>query len=153
MSVLCLDVCVVQQIIKMHQSMVILLLVLCASLSTDAQPANYWKFVRQHVQTGMTANMCNTMIGNRQIWNNDGCKPVNTFIDALDHHVRAVCTGGGQPLGNNLYRSLYQFDVVTCRYTRSTIQTGCQYNGFITRFTHIVLACINGWPVHFQRNE
>ncbi|KAA0709483.1 hypothetical protein E1301_Tti004092 [Triplophysa tibetana] len=135
----------------MDQSSVILLLVLCASLSIDAQPAKYFTFVKQHVSNGMRKHMCTTEIANKNIRSFNGCKPVNTFINALDDQVRAVCTGGGQNIGGNLFRSSLKFDVVKCNQIPGTMYPGCQYTGFEKSLVHIVLACENRWPVHFER--
>lgn len=143
---------------KFHQSVVILLLVLCASLSTDAQPADvrrqYDNFRNQHVNVGMRDTMCDTVIQDRNIWDRktNACKPVNTFIRATDAVINAVCGLGGTRLGGNLYRSNNPFYVVTCRHDRGDIHTGCQHWAKAST-VRIVLACERGWPVHFQRVE
>ncbi|XP_073710706.1 ribonuclease-like 3 [Misgurnus anguillicaudatus] len=154
----CLNTCIAHQVIKMHQSAVILLLVLCASLSTDAQPADvrqrYEKFLRQHVYGKMNERICDSEIRKRQITLSDtdnGCKEVNTFIQANGNTVRAVCTGGGTIYNKqrNLYISNNPFPVITCKLTGGTRRPNCVYRGHKST-RKIVVACEQGWPTHYD---
>ncbi|KAI2647934.1 Ribonuclease-like 3 [Labeo rohita] len=75
---------------------VILLLLLCVSSSTRGQPADvmrrYQNFLNQHRGPGVTVEMCTSEISRRNIRGPAGeCKPVNTFIQAKDRDIRAVC--------------------------------------------------------------
>ncbi|XP_065126450.2 ribonuclease-like 3 [Paramisgurnus dabryanus] len=141
----------------MHQSAVILLLVLCASLSTDAQPADvrerYKTFLNQHVNGNMNEHICTSVIRSRHITkpNTNECKEVNTFIQANGNTVKSVCTGGGRIYNyqRNLYISLNPFPVITCTLKSGTRRPNCEYRGHkSTRY--IVVACEQGWPTHYD---
>ncbi|CAM4660354.1 unnamed protein product [Leuciscus chuanchicus] len=109
------------QVMEIHQSVVILLLVLCVSFSTHAQPPGYQHFLNQHVGPLVNAAMCTSEIRNRRITAPDGgCKPVNTFIQANAGVINPVCGRGGTPVGGNLFQSNNPFNVVTCRLQSGT---------------------------------
>ncbi len=67
----CFDVCVVHQVMEIHQSAVILLLVLAASFTAYGQPANilprYQKFLNQHYGPSVSEQDCDREIRNRHI--------------------------------------------------------------------------------------
>lgn len=154
----CLTVCTVHQVMKMHQCAVILLLVLCASLSTDAQPADvrqrYEKFLKQHVYGNMNERICDREISKRHITKpntDNGCKEVNTFILANKETVKAICTGGGAIYNKNkdLYMSTQPFAVVTCSLKSGARHPKCSYRG--NKSTRkIVVGCEQGWPTHYD---
>ncbi|KAK9967234.1 hypothetical protein ABG768_001642 [Culter alburnus] len=141
---------------EIHQSAVILLLILSVSSFTRGQPADIWqryvKFRNQHVDPFMTVNDCTSRIENRDITGTAGaCKPVNSFIVANEDTIKTVCGRGGTRLRNdrNLFESNQLFFVVKCKI--KTSRNGkCEYLG--KGYTRkIVLACDRGWPVHYER--
>lgn len=141
---------------EIHQSAVILLLILSVSPFAHGQPADvrrrYEKFRNQHVIPGMTVNDCTSKIENRDITGTDGdCKPVNSFIVANADTINTVCGRGGTRLRNdrNLFESNLPFFVVKCNL--KTSRNGkCEYVGR-SYTSKIVLACDKGWPVHYER--
>ncbi|XDV23847.1 hypothetical protein PO909_028231 [Leuciscus waleckii] len=142
---------------EIHQSAVILLLVLCVSFSTHAQPPDhikprYQNFLNQHFGPDMSVQKCDSEIRKRRITGADGgCKDVNTFIQANSNDIKVVCdpqTGGTHQSGN-LYRSGQQFNVITCKSKSGSRHPRCEYRG--TRSTrYVVLGCAEGWPVHYD---
>lgn len=137
---------------------VILLLVMCALFSTDAQPADvrqrYEKFLRQHVYGNMNEHICDREISKRHITQpntDNGCKEVNTFIQANKDTVRAVCTGGGEIYNKNkdFYMSNQPFAVVTCTHKSGARHPKCTYRG--NKSTRkIVVKCEQDWPTHYE---
>ncbi|KAL1252212.1 hypothetical protein QQF64_020008 [Cirrhinus molitorella] len=144
-----------QGVMGIHQSTVILLLLLCVSSFTHGQPANvmrrYQKFLSQHRGPYVNREMCTSEIRVRNIVSETGdCKPVNTFIQAQDDTIKAVCSGGTRLYYNrNLFRSSTPFSVVTCRYRRGS-WPNCEYYTGKLSTRSIVLACDQGLPVHYE---
>ncbi|XP_067254940.1 ribonuclease-like 3 [Chanodichthys erythropterus] len=139
---------------EIHQSAVILLLILSVSSFTHGQPADirqrYEKFRNQHVDPYMTEDMCTRVIKSRRInVNGRQCKPVNSFIAANEHQINEVCGRGGTPQGGDLFESNQPFFVVKCTSSGGTYYPNCQYSG--RSYTRkIVLLCDRGWPVHYE---
>ncbi len=106
-----------------HHSIVILLLVLCASMCTYGQTEEeveerYKKFIRQHVFGAMNIQRCDSEIRTRRIMgsqNDNSCKEVNTFILANNKQVKSVCTGGGTPVPSKK-RLVYEQQAISCSY-------------------------------------
>ncbi|XP_050975847.1 ribonuclease-like 3 [Labeo rohita] len=138
---------------EIHQSTVILLLLLSVSSFTHGQPADimrrYQKFLNQHHGPFVNREMCTSEIRNRNIVSETGdCKPVNTFIQAEDHQITAVCARNNR-LNSNLYKSSTPFNVVTCRL-KSGQWPNCEYYRGSLYTRYIVLACERGLPIHYQ---
>lgn len=141
---------------EIHQSAVILLLVLAASFTAYGQPDNikprYQKFLTQHYGPSVSEQDCDKEIRNRRITASgtaNGCKDVNTFINANKNDINNVCGRGGTPKGNNLFISNQPFAVVTCKRKGQQNPLNCQYRG--TKSTrYIVLGCDRKWPVHYE---
>ncbi|KAK7126511.1 hypothetical protein R3I94_017862 [Phoxinus phoxinus] len=138
---------------EIHQSAVILLLVLCVSFSAHAQEPppyvrdRYLKFLNQHRGPFVNVEMCTSEISKRNITAPDGgCKPVNTFIKAFTDYIDPVCGGGKY---SKLYRSNQPFNVVTCTLEPEPKYPNCTYTGKLST-QYIVLGCIRGWPVHYE---
>ncbi len=152
----CFNVCVVHQVMEIHQSAVILLLVLAASFTVYGQPDNikprYQKFLNQHYGPRVSEQDCDKEIRKRDITaagTANGCKDVNTFVQANTNDIKAVCGRGGTPHGNNLFKSNQPFPLVTCKLQSGQRHPKCQYRGKkSTRY--IVLGCDRGWPVHYE---
>ncbi|XP_058625694.1 ribonuclease-like 3 [Onychostoma macrolepis] len=140
---------------EIHRSTVILLLLLSVSSFTHGQPADvmrrYQKFLTQHQGPYVNVEMCTDEISDRNIGSETGeCKPVNTFIQAQDHQIKAVCSGGTRLYNDrNLFESATPYSVVTCRL-KSGQWPNCEYYRGRLSTRYIVLACDQGWPVHYQ---
>lgn len=152
------DVCVVQQVMEIHQSTVILLLVLSVSSSTHGYSAYAWRryqnFLDQHRAPFVNREMCTNEISERKIGSETGvCKRVNTFIQANENQLKAVCVGGTQ-LNSNFFVSGQTFPLVTCRLQNGEqIYPNCQYQRGQLSTRYIVLACTEGLPVHYNRSS
>ncbi|XP_042605618.1 ribonuclease-like 3 [Cyprinus carpio] len=141
---------------EIHPSAVILLLLLAASFTAYGQPDDikprYKKFLNQHLGPHVNEHACDREIRKRDITapgTANGCKEVNTFIQANKNDIKVVCGKGGTPQGNNLFKSNQRFPVVTCKLQTRQRHPNCQYRGKkSTRY--IVLGCDRGWPVHYE---
>ncbi|KAG1925436.1 ribonuclease like [Pimephales promelas] len=144
------------QVMEVHQSAVILLLVVCVSFSTHADPQpppdvepRYLKFLKQHFGPDMSEQKCDRKMNNGITGPNGVCKDVNTFIQANSNEIKAVCGTGGRPQGGDLFKSGQQFPVITCKLKRGSRPPRCAYRG--KRSTrYVVLGCEKGWPVHYD---
>ncbi len=115
--------CVAHKVMGIRHSIVILLLVLCASLSTYGQTEEevkqrYKKFIRQHVFGAMNVQRCDSEIRTRHITgsqNDNSCKEVNTFILAITTKLKQFVPE--EVLDSLKQRRVYEhkpFPVVTC---------------------------------------
>ncbi|KAL1251691.1 hypothetical protein QQF64_019487 [Cirrhinus molitorella] len=144
------------KVMEIHQSAVILLLVLASSFTAYGQPDDikprYQKFLNQHLGPRVSEQDCGKEISKRGITASgtaNGCKDVNTFIQANKNDIKVVCGRGGTPQGRNLFKSNQPFPVVTCKLQSGQRQPNCQYRGKkSTRY--IVLGCDREWPVHYE---
>ncbi|ROI38982.1 Ribonuclease-like 3 [Anabarilius grahami] len=134
---------------KIHQSTVILLLVICAPLSTYSQ--NYEAFKNNHVtQDKMTGRDCTAVIENRHINKDGDCKQINTFILATEQQIKDVCKTGKKQADGKTFISNTEFDVIDCTYEKKE-NNGCKYKDVKPRKTTITLTCENGLPVHYGK--
>ncbi|XDV23820.1 hypothetical protein PO909_028217 [Leuciscus waleckii] len=144
---------------EIHQSAVILLLVLCVSFSTHAQPPDYikpryQKFLNQHFGPDMSEQDCTNAMRKKGITGADGgCKDVNTFIKANSNHIKVVCGNGGKPQGGNLFKSNQPFTVITCSLRSGLRPPRCEYGRGKKSLRYIVLGCEKGWPVHYDEGK
>ncbi|XP_026213875.1 ribonuclease-like 3 [Anabas testudineus] len=134
---------------------VCLLLVLLGTivLSQDANiRPRYEKFINQHINGQMRENRCDDVIRSRRITqtNSNDCKETNTFIRAGTGLVRGICGDAGAPYGL-MRRSLKPFNVVVCKLKNQSRYPHCQYRGQ-DRTRYIVIACDQGFPVHFEED-
>ncbi|XP_073699513.1 ribonuclease-like 3 [Garra rufa] len=143
---------------EIHQSAVIVLLVLAASFTANGQPDDvkprYKNFLNQHLGPHVSKNDCDKEIRKRNITASgtaNGCKEVNTFIQANKKNINVVCGEGGTPQGRNLFKSNQPFPVVTCKLQSGQRHPNCQYSRKkSTSSRYIVLGCDRGWPVHYE---
>ncbi len=140
---------------EIHRSTVILLLLLSVLSFTHGQPAyiraRYQKFLNQHLAPYVNREMCTDVIRNRNIGSETGeCKPVNTFIQANENEITAVCARNNR-LNYNLFQNNQPFSLVTCRL-QSGQWPNCEYDTGWLSTRYIVLACEQGWPVHYERS-
>lgn len=137
---------------------VCLLLVLLNATVLSQDPntiARYRNFINQHINGRMSVNSCSDVIRNRGITqtNTNQCKETNTFIRATTNLVEAICQRAGQPYGQRreLRVSLQPFNIVVCKLRNQVRQPHCEYRGQ-DRTRNIVIACENGFPVHFEED-
>eukprot|EP00063_Salmo_salar_P079669 XP_014054504.1 PREDICTED: ribonuclease-like 3 [Salmo salar] len=136
------------------------LVLMCATVMVHGQPANissrYTHFLRQHVNGDMTIQKCQGVMGYLELTESDSenCKVKNTFIKANSNQVRAICTGGGTPMGNGLFESNNHFPVVICKH-KCKKKMLCQHThpqyeyGGSSSTRKVVIACEREWPVHY----
>ncbi|KAK9967228.1 hypothetical protein ABG768_001636 [Culter alburnus] len=130
---------------KIHQSTVILLLVICTSLPTYSQ--NYEAFKRKHVAPGMRAKDCTAVIENRRINRYGPCKQTNTFIIAAEAQIKEVCISGKGD--GKTYKSNTYFYVIDCTFDKKEWNS-CKYKDDVNpKVTQITLTCEGGVPVHY----
>ncbi len=139
---------------EIHQSAVIVLMLLAASFTAYGQTDRYKNFLNQHLGPSVSVQGCDSEIRNREITasgTENGCKEVNTFIHANKKDIKVVCDPkkGGIPQGNNLFRSNQPFPVVTCTLQSGDRHPKCKYRGEKSN-RYIVLGCEGGWPVHYD---
>uniref|UniRef100_A0AAY5LB44 Ribonuclease A-domain domain-containing protein n=1 Tax=Esox lucius TaxID=8010 RepID=A0AAY5LB44_ESOLU len=141
------------------QGAFVFLVLLYAAVMVHGQPGNvkprYIHFLNQHVNAGMTTQKCTSYIGYLKLTetNSNRCKEINTFILADKKHVNNICGQAGRRLDNNrdLYESNKPFPVVTCKLTSGSFHDKCEYRGSKST-RRVVIACDQGWPVHFQED-
>ncbi|KAF4114151.1 hypothetical protein G5714_004374 [Onychostoma macrolepis] len=146
-----------KKVMEIHRSTVILLLLSSVSSFTHGQSAyiraRYQKFLNQHQGPYVNEEMCTDVIRDRNITDSAGdCKLVNTFIQANENDIKAVCRGGTR-VKYNLFRSGEPFNVVTCRLNPNTSgqrHPNCEYRGDLYTHHNIELACAHNLPVHYQ---
>uniref|UniRef100_A0A673VX33 Ribonuclease A-domain domain-containing protein n=1 Tax=Salmo trutta TaxID=8032 RepID=A0A673VX33_SALTR len=131
------------------------LVLMCATVVVHGQPANiesrYKQFLRQHVKGDMTMQNCQGVMGYLELTESDGktCKVKNTFIKANSNQVRAICTGGGTPRGRDQFQSTNSFPVIICKHIGGDRHPHCRYRGSPPSTRNVVIACEQGWPVHY----
>ncbi|XP_067253070.1 ribonuclease-like 3 [Chanodichthys erythropterus] len=142
---------------EIHQSAVILLLIFSVSSFTHGEiPENikprYENFLNQHFGPDMTVKNCDSVIKKRGIirgGTENGCKEINSFINANSKDIRAVCEKAGTPQGGDLFKSNQPFPVITCKLKSGEKHQKCEYRG-VSDTRYIVLGCDHGWPVHYD---
>ncbi|XP_006998389.1 angiogenin-like [Peromyscus maniculatus bairdii] len=133
--------------------LLVFVLGLIVTPSTLAQnDARYIKFLTQHHHanpTGQNDRYCESMMRQRGL--TSPCKDRNTFIHGNRDNIKAVCGENGNPYENNLRISISEFQVTTCRHIGGSPRPPCRYRAF-RDFRRIVIACENGFPVHFDES-
>ncbi len=132
------------QVMKIHQSAVILLLVVCAPLSSYSQ--TYQHFINKHLApAGMKIDDCTNIIKGKGI-NKEiikkvtDCKTTNTFIQTTEDEIKSICTNVNKYAGN-------QFDVIECTFLNN--KPPCTYQGRILQKPTITVTCDKNVPVHY----
>ncbi|XP_010865543.1 ribonuclease-like 3 [Esox lucius] len=139
------------------QDAFVFLVLLYAAVMVHGQPGNvrprYIHFLNQHVHNGMTKQKCTGYIGYLKLTepNSNRCKEINTFIATDGNRVNDICRQAGRRLENNrdLYESNKPFPVVTCKLTSGMFHDKCEYRGSEST-RRVVIACDQGWPVHYD---
>ncbi|EDL33995.1 angiogenin, ribonuclease A family, member 5 precursor [Mus musculus] len=112
----------------------------------------YKNFLNQHYDakpTGRDYRYCESMMKKRKL--TSPCKEVNTFIHDTKNNIKAICGENGRPYGVNLRISNSRFQITTCKHKGGSPKPPCQYKAF-KDFRYIVIACEDGWPVHFDES-
>uniref|UniRef100_A0A3B3R4H7 Ribonuclease A-domain domain-containing protein n=1 Tax=Paramormyrops kingsleyae TaxID=1676925 RepID=A0A3B3R4H7_9TELE len=121
----------------------------------DGQPneTRYQKFLRQHFDTNMAVEKCDSEMAKRKIYGNENthsCKQVNTFIVAGNKNdIKNVCDKAGSPYRGNLTISNKSFHVITCDLNGGSGRPPCEYRGHSST-RKIVIGCENKFPVHYE---
>lgn len=137
-------------------SYVLLLLLVMAALLPSSVCGNnprYEKFLNQHrddPRSNFRGRYCNTLMATRGLTKPE-CKAVNTFIHGSKRQIKAVCAGGGTPVGD-LRRSRQHFRVTTCTLRGGSTRPPCEYNENASP-RYIIIACEDGWPVHYDESQ
>ncbi|XP_042557025.1 angiogenin isoform X1 [Dipodomys spectabilis] len=98
---------------------------------------------------GRNDRYCERMMKRRGL--TSPCKDTNTFIHGIKDHIKAICGDNGNPHGGNLRISTSPFQVTTCKHRGGSSRPPCRYRA-TAGFRHIVIACENGLPVHFDES-
>uniref|UniRef100_A0ABK0M3H5 Angiogenin n=1 Tax=Rattus norvegicus TaxID=10116 RepID=A0ABK0M3H5_RAT len=133
--------------------LLVFVLGLVSTPSTLAQDdPRYTKFLTQHYDAkpkGRDARYCESMMRRRGL--TSPCKEVNTFIHGNKGSIKAICGANGSPYGENLRISQSPFQITTCKHTGGSPRPPCRYRAS-AGFRHVVIACENGLPVHFDES-
>uniref|UniRef100_A0A8C1VLA7 Ribonuclease like 2 n=1 Tax=Cyprinus carpio TaxID=7962 RepID=A0A8C1VLA7_CYPCA len=117
--------------------------------STTHIMRRYQNFLNHHRGPYVNVEMCTDVIRDRKINDTAGnCKPVNSFIQADQDVIKAVCGGGKN---YRLFQSGQPFPVVTCKLKSGQTYPNCKYRGKLST-CDIVLGCEHGFPVHYERS-
>nr|XP_020668385.1 angiogenin-like [Pogona vitticeps] len=133
-----------------------LLILVVAELLPGSSCGNnprYEKFLNQHrddPKSSFRGRYCDSIMSRRGLTRPE-CKEVNTFIHGSKRDIQAVCAGGGVPY-RNLTRSQHHFRVTTCTLRGGSTRPPCEYRED-TSPRYIVIACVNGWPVHYDESQ
>uniref|UniRef100_A0A8D0G568 Ribonuclease A-domain domain-containing protein n=1 Tax=Sphenodon punctatus TaxID=8508 RepID=A0A8D0G568_SPHPU len=135
--------------------LVLSVLLAAAWLALAAAETRYEKFLRQHVDWPQTSaadarRYCNLLMQRRGMATASSCKRLNTFIHADPAQVAAVCGSAGDPTSGDQRQSKGRFSLTVCELQGGSQAPDCQYKGS-TSTQRIVIACVNGDPVHFEK--
>ncbi|KAM4831855.1 angiogenin [Urocitellus parryii] len=115
--------------------------------------SRYKHFLTQHYDAkpkGRNDRYCESMMERREL--TSPCKDTNTFIHGNKGNIKAICGNrNGNPHGENLRISKSPFQVTTCKHAGGSPRPPCRYRA-TAGFRHIVIACENGLPVHFDES-
>ncbi|XP_021044866.1 angiogenin-4-like [Mus pahari] len=119
---------------------------------TLAENERYQHFLNQHYDAKKGSRddeYCEHMMKKRHLI--PPCKAVNTFIHDTKKKINAICGESGSPFGENLRISNSRFQVTTCKQKGGSPRPPCKYRAS-KGFRYIVIACEDGWPVHFDES-
>lgn len=124
------------------------------TLPTMAQNNHRYKhFLTQHHDArprGRDKKYCESMMVERGL--TTPCKDRNTFIHGSKKRIKAVCEDtNGIPYNGAFRKSKSPFQVTTCKHTGGSPRPPCYYKA-TSGSRDIVIACENGWPVHFDES-
>ncbi|XP_067325620.1 angiogenin-like [Anolis sagrei] len=124
-----------------------------AAKQPPAVRQRYIHFLNQH-RDNSNANTggkyCDKLMAKRGL-TRPNCKNTNSFIHATDSAIKDVCGNKGEPYGN-LRLSCDSFRVTTCKLRGGSNRQPCKYT-HDNRPRHIVIACDQGYPVHYDEGK
>uniref|UniRef100_A0A3B3BKM2 Ribonuclease A-domain domain-containing protein n=1 Tax=Oryzias melastigma TaxID=30732 RepID=A0A3B3BKM2_ORYME len=127
-----------------------LIIILPVPIEPPKLSMRYKKFHMQHIDNKVIKKGCDSVIGRKNIYNNDNsCKEVNTFILGDPVKVKNICKGEGTPKGT-LTLSRGKFRIIKCTLKSGVRKPNCQYNGKLLTERNLLVNCENKLPVHFQ---
>uniref|UniRef100_UPI0009B46D96 angiogenin-2-like n=1 Tax=Monopterus albus TaxID=43700 RepID=UPI0009B46D96 len=110
----------------------LVLVLLSASVHSEDVQARYDKFINQHIHESMKPEICNQVIGEKDIKDakTSKCKDTNTFILSTINLVKEICDRAGpQYKDGDLTTSTKQFDIVVCKLEqKGASPPNCKYN-------------------------
>uniref|UniRef100_A0A1A7X9A3 Ribonuclease A-domain domain-containing protein n=1 Tax=Iconisemion striatum TaxID=60296 RepID=A0A1A7X9A3_9TELE len=114
---------------------------------------SYENFRMQHINTHMTARDCDSVIKQRKIYNNGGCKKTNSFILADANKVKSICKGeGNYDRTSTLTSSKARFHIVVCKLKNGGRKPNCHYRGWLLTHRVVVVKCVGNLPVHYDHD-
>ncbi|XP_067398645.1 ribonuclease-like [Emydura macquarii macquarii] len=130
------------------------LALLAAGLALARGESRYEKFLRQHVDPSDPSpadprRYCNDLMRRRDMATDRSCKHLNTFIHSSAEQIATVCGAGGEPAGGDLRLSEDAFPLTLCRLQGGAEPPNCDYGGSDST-QRIIIACVDGEPVHFE---
>ncbi|XP_021044755.1 angiogenin-2-like [Mus pahari] len=119
---------------------------------TLAQNERYQNFLTEHYDAnpgGRDNRYCERTMRQREL--TSPCKNTNTFIHDTKNNIKAICGEKGSDYRGNLRISNNHFQVTTCQHKGGSPRPPCKYRAS-KGYRYIVIACENGWPVHFEES-
>ncbi|XP_053120224.1 angiogenin-like [Hemicordylus capensis] len=119
----------------------------------DNDNYRYRHFLSQHYdnpKSSFSGKYCNAIMSKRDLTRPE-CKDTNTFIHGTKKKIKAVCTDGGVPYGDQ-QRSKNYFRVTTCTLQGIPTHHPCKYRENTTP-RYIVIGCDGDWPVHYDESQ
>ncbi|XP_044518252.1 ribonuclease 4-like [Gracilinanus agilis] len=119
---------------------------------SSGQNQRFQRFLRQHVEPsseGGDSTYCNQMMHRRRM-TVPRCKPVNTFIHEDIWNINSICRTTNIRCKNgqmNCHEGIMK--TTDCRATGGSTSPNCRYRA-MTRTRHVVIACEDSMPVHFD---
>ncbi|XP_004609570.2 angiogenin [Sorex araneus] len=115
--------------------------------------SRYKRFLIQHYDakpSGRNDRYCDSMMKIRGL--TTPCKDTNTFIHGKKRSIKDICGNkNGSPYGGTLRISRSPFQITSCKHIGGSSRPPCHYRA-TTGFRNIVVACENGFPVHFDES-
>uniref|UniRef100_A0A8C4Y5R9 Ribonuclease A-domain domain-containing protein n=1 Tax=Gopherus evgoodei TaxID=1825980 RepID=A0A8C4Y5R9_9SAUR len=132
---------------RLGPGLLLLIFLFPACLTAAGRETPYEKFQRQHVDTSGSwepdpNRYCNLMMPRRNM-TVSFCKDLNSFVHGALAMITAVCGSGGTWHHEDFYYSNSPFQVTDCQ------TTGASRCGSSST-SRIVIACVDGEPVHFE---
>uniref|UniRef100_A0A3P9HUF3 Ribonuclease A-domain domain-containing protein n=1 Tax=Oryzias latipes TaxID=8090 RepID=A0A3P9HUF3_ORYLA len=140
---------------------ILLSCLLILMLFADSSLATYESFCRKHIDKDMTDmvtmvnNKCDSVIKDKNIYDNNNCKRINTFIASDLAEVEKICTSEGTLNSQSqMMQSKKMFTLINCKLKDNDAKKpNCQYEGILLTNRKLLVQCDNNnRPVHFDEN-
>uniref|UniRef100_A0A3P9HU44 Ribonuclease A-domain domain-containing protein n=1 Tax=Oryzias latipes TaxID=8090 RepID=A0A3P9HU44_ORYLA len=141
---------------------ILLSCLLILMLFADSSLATYESFFRKHIDKDMTDmvtmvnNKCDSVIKDKNIYDNNNCKRINTFIASDLAEVEKICTSEGTLNSQSqMMQSKKMFTLINCKLKDNNAKKpNCQYEGILLTNRKLLVQCDNNnRPVHFGENS